>query len=130
MRIKVLLVDDHAIVREGIRSLLQLQDDIDIVGEAGTGDEAILRNRELRPDVIVMDISMAPVGGVEATRRILAEQPGAKIIGLSRHEDLGFVRSLLKAGASGYVTKRSVSSERYALPTPVICICSLRWQGR
>ena len=111
MSITVLLVDDHALVREGLRSLLQAHQGIDVIGEAGSGDEAILKNRETRPDVIVMDISMMPMGGIEATRRILAEHPKAKIIGLSRYEDLSYARSLLKAGASGYVTKRSVSSE-------------------
>ena len=109
--IRVLLVDDHALVREGIRSLLQLHNDIDVVGEAGDGREAIQRTRELTPDVVVMDISMPSMGGIEATRQILHENPAARIVILSRHDNLSYARSLLEAGASGYVPKKAVSTE-------------------
>ena len=109
--IRVLLVDDHALVREGISSLLKLQGDIDVVGEAGDGREAIEKSRELHPDVIVMDISMPSMGGVEATRQILRQNPTAKIVVLSRHDNLIYARALLEAGASGYIPKKALSTE-------------------
>lgn len=109
--IRVLLVDDHALVREGIRSLLQLHSDIDVVGEASDGREAIQKTRESDPDVVVLDISMPSMGGIEATRQIVKENPSARIVVLSRHDNLSYARSLLEAGASGYVPKKAVSAE-------------------
>jgi two-component system response regulator NreC len=109
--IRVLLVDDHTLVREGIRSLMQNYDDIDVVGEAGDGKEAIEKVSELDPDVVVMDLTMPVMGGIEATRRIIKQKPAARILVLSRHEDVNYARSLLEAGASGYVSKKAVSNE-------------------
>ena len=109
--IRVLLVDDHTLVREGIHALMQRHNDIDIVGEASDGREAIEKTNELDPDVIVMDLSMPSMGGIEATRQILRQKPAARIVVLSRHEDVSYARSLLEAGALGYVSKKAVSDE-------------------
>lgn len=110
-KIKVLLVDDHALLREGIHSLLELHDDIQVVGEAGDGEEAIRKAVKLNPDIVVMDISMPTLSGIEATRMILKEKPGIKIVVLSRHDNLNYARSMLKAGALGYVPKKVISAE-------------------
>lgn len=109
--IRVLLVDDHALVREGIHALLQLHSDIDVVGEASDGREAIEKTHELEPDVVLMDISMPSMGGIEATRKIVKENPATRIVVLSRHDNLSYARSLLEAGASGYVPKKAGSTE-------------------
>jgi len=109
--IRVLLVDDHALVREGIRALLQLHNDVEVVGEAGDGREAVEKTRELSPDVVVMDISMPAMGGIEATRQIVRENPSARVVVLSRHDNVSYARFLLEAGASGYVPKKAVSTD-------------------
>jgi two-component system response regulator NreC len=109
--IRVLLVDDHTLVRQGIRSLMQSYQDIEVVGEAGDGQEAVEKASETDPDVIVMDLTMPVMGGIEATRKIIRQKPGARILVLSRHEDINYARSLLEAGASGYVSKKAVSNE-------------------
>lgn len=110
-KIRVLLVDDHTILRDGIRLLLSSQEDIEVVGEAGDGEEAIVKARELKPDVILMDISLPKVNGIEATKMIKAERPEAKILILTMHEDEEYVFPLLAAGASGYILKKTASSE-------------------
>ncbi len=110
-KIKVLLVDDHAIMRDGIRALLSLDDDIEIVGEAGEGKEAIEKARQLLPDIIVMDIAMPGMDGLEATRRIMKEVPKAKVLILSQHNDKEFILSSIKAGSAGYIPKRALGSE-------------------
>ena len=109
--IKVMLVDDHAVVRMGFRLLLQGTQDIKVVAEANSGEEAVRLYQEVRPDVVVMDISMPGIGGLEAIARILAREPGAKILVLSAHEDVMHARRVLKAGAVGYLTKRSAADE-------------------
>lgn len=108
-RIKVMLVDDHAVVRMGFRLLLQSSHDIDVVGEAKSGEEAVRQFQELAPDVLVMDISMPGIGGLEAIDRVLAKNAQQKIVVLSAHEDVMHARRVLKAGAVGYVTKRSAA---------------------
>lgn len=108
-RIKVMLVDDHAVVRMGFRLLLQGASDIDVVGEASSGEEAVRQFQELAPDVLVMDISMPGIGGLEAIDRVLAKHPLQKILVLSAHEDVMHARRVLKAGAAGYLTKRSAA---------------------
>jgi two-component system response regulator NreC len=111
MSIKILLADDHAIVRQGLHSLLEKEPDIEVVGEAEDGREALELARELMPDVVVMDITMPNLNGVEATRLITHEFPKVKVIALSMHSDRTFVVSMLKAGASGYVLKECLSDE-------------------
>lgn len=106
-----MLVDDHAVVRMGFRMLLEGSSDIKVLGEADSGEEAVRRFGEVKPDVIVMDISMPGIGGLEAIDRILAKDPGVRILVLSAHEDAMHARRVLKAGAVGYLTKRSAAEE-------------------
>ncbi len=109
--IRVMLVDDHAVVRMGFKLLLQGVDDIEVVAEAESGEEAIKRYPEIKPDVVVMDISMPGIGGLEAVSRLLAKDTAAKILILSAHEDSSHPKRLLKAGAIGYLSKRSAAEE-------------------
>jgi two-component system, NarL family, invasion response regulator UvrY len=109
--IRAMLVDDHAVVRMGFRLLLQGTSDIEVVAEASSGEEAVRLFAEVRPDVAVMDISMPGIGGLEAIARILAREPAARILVLSGHEDVMHARRVLKAGAAGYLTKRSAAEE-------------------
>ena len=108
-RIGVMLVDDHAVVRMGFRLLIDGSPDMSVVAEADSGEEALRRIDEARPDVVVMDISMPGIGGLEAVHRILAKEPAARILVLSAHEDAMHARRVLKAGAAGYLTKRSAA---------------------
>lgn len=112
--IRVLIVDDHAIVREGICALLALADDITVVGQAGGGREAIALARSLSPDVIVMDIAMPDLGGLEASIEIRRERPGAPILVLSQYGDPEYVRRFLRAGVSGYVLKKAAGADLVA----------------
>ena len=109
--IRVMLVDDHAVVRMGFKLLLQGADDIEVVAEAESGEEAIKRYPDIKPDVVVMDISMPGIGGLEAVTRLLAKDPAAKVLILSAHEDSSHPKRLLKAGAVGYLSKRSAAEE-------------------
>jgi two-component system, NarL family, invasion response regulator UvrY len=104
-KIRVLLVDDHAVVRVGYRMLLKNSEDIEVIGEADSGEQACKAFVELQPDVIVMDLSMPGIGGLEAIRRIIARDANAKILVFSMHEDTVFVEQALQAGAKGYITK-------------------------
>jgi two-component system invasion response regulator UvrY len=108
-KIGVMLVDDHAVVRMGFRLLLDAAPDMRVVAEADSGEEALRRIDEARPEVVVMDISMPGIGGLEAVRRILAREPAARILVLSAHEDAMHARRVLKAGAAGYLTKRAAA---------------------
>jgi len=105
MSIKVMIVDDHQIVREGLRAMLEKEHDIKVVGEAVDGRMTERLARELSPDVIIMDVAMPDLNGIEATRQIVAELPGIKIIALSMHDDRRFVLNMFKAGAAGYMLK-------------------------
>jgi DNA-binding NarL/FixJ family response regulator len=110
-KIRILVVDDHAILRDGIRALLGLHDDIEIVGEASEGKEAIEKARELSPDVVVMDIAMPGMDGLEATRRITKKNPKARMLVLTQYDDKEYILSAIKAGASGYVPKRALGTD-------------------
>jgi DNA-binding NarL/FixJ family response regulator len=110
-RLRVLLADDHPIVRAGVRALLDTERDLEIVGEAGDGASVVRMAIELLPDVVLMDVSMPQVNGVEATKLILAQQPSLRILVLSAHEEPAFARMLFDAGAVGYALKRSASEE-------------------
>jgi len=110
-KIKVLIVDDHVLIREGIRSLLENQPDIEIIDEATNGSEAIQKTLELKPDIVLMDITMPVMGGIEATVKIKEAVPDTKILVLSVHEEDHYLSEILKAGASGYFIKGGTSSE-------------------
>jgi len=105
--IRILLVDDHAVVRTGFRLLLQARPDIAVVGEAESGEAACQRYLELSPDLVVMDIAMPGMGGIEALRRIRAHDPQAKVLALSAHDDPMHARRALREGALGFLSKRS-----------------------
>ncbi|MEO0319170.1 MAG: hypothetical protein RL404_2847 [Pseudomonadota bacterium] len=109
--INVMLVDDHAVVRFGFRMLLEATEDIRVVAEAESAEAAYQQIPVAKPDVIVMDISLGGTMGVEATRRIIARDKTARVLGLSSHEDPSYVRYMLKAGALGYLSKRSAPDE-------------------
>jgi len=106
-RVRILLADDHAVLRAGLRALLESAADFEVVGEAGTGEEAVERARELRPDVVVMDLSMPGIGGLEATRRIAALGQGTRVLVLTVHAEEEYLLPVLEAGGSGYVMKTS-----------------------
>lgn len=110
-RIRVMVVDDHAVLREGIRALLAKQPDITVVGQASNGAEAVEQAQALKPHVILMDISMPGIDGLEATRRIKARDPDVRILVLTQHEDEELIVPLLQAGAAGYIFKRAGGAE-------------------
>lgn len=103
--IKILIADDHKIMRDGLRTLLEKQADFKVVAEAGDGRTAVKLAQELNPHLVVMDVSMSDMNGVEASRQIISKIPGIKIIALSMHSDRQYIVEMLKAGASGYVLK-------------------------
>ena len=109
--IKVLIVDDHAVLRDGIRAMLGAYDEINIVGEASDGLEAIKKSLELMPDVVLMDIAMPGMDGLEATRRIKKKSPRVKVLVLTQYDDRQYILSAIKAGVDGYLPKRAVGSE-------------------
>ena len=113
-RIRIVIADDHSIVREGVRMILSGQEDFEVVGEASTGREALAQARALRPDVVVMDISMPDMTGIQATGEIRKELPSVQVLGLTMHEEESYVFELLKMGAAGYVLKRAAAEDLVA----------------
>lgn len=110
-KIRVIIADDHALVRDGIKALLSLTPDIEVIGEATDGRQAIDKCRELKPDVILMDIAMPGLGGLEATIELKHEVPKTRVLVLTQYDDPEYVRRFLKIGVSGYVLKRMLGSD-------------------
>jgi len=140
-KIKVLLVDDHAVLRAGLTALMEAEGDLQVVGEASNGEDAIELARTLRPDVVIMDLSMPGLGGLEATRRISALELGVKILVLTAHAEEEYLFPVLDAGGSGYVTKtradddlinavREVSRGEVFLYAPATKLLLQRYQER
>jgi DNA-binding NarL/FixJ family response regulator len=109
--IRIVIADDHTIVRDGLRALVEAQPGLLVVGEAADGHEAWLRACELQPDVLLLDLSMPPVGGADAAERIARDCPRVRLLALTMHEERGYVTRLLRAGAAGYLLKRTAAAE-------------------
>jgi DNA-binding NarL/FixJ family response regulator len=110
-RIKVLLVEDHSVVREGLRNLIELEDDFEVAGEAHTGREAVVQVKKLQPDVVLMDIAMPLLNGLEATRQVLKANPATKVLMLSAHNDDAYVNNATETGAMGFLLKQSTARD-------------------
>jgi len=111
MSVRILLADDHRIVREGLRSLLEKQPDMEVIAEADNGRTTVVLSRKHKPDVVIMDITMPDLNGIEATRQIITNSPGIKVLALSMHSTRKLVTEMLNAGASGYLLKHSAFEE-------------------
>lgn len=109
--LRILIADDHKMVREGLRLLIDSQPDMRVVGEAANGREVLLQARQLKPDVVVMDLSMPELNGLQATEQLLAQAPETKVVAITANEDESYLRQLCKVGAAGYVLKRSAGNE-------------------
>ncbi len=110
-KLRILLADDHGFIREGLKALISAQPDMEVIGEAEDGEAAVRAAGDCTPDVVVMDVSMPLLSGTQATMRLRESCPGIKVLALSMHEDVAYLRALLEAGASGYVLKRSAPQE-------------------
>jgi len=113
-KIRILLADDHAVVRQGFKMILAAQPDMEIVGEAGNGRDALDLAGQFQPDVAVMDVAMPELNGIEATRRLADVSPRTRVLALSMHKDSVYVREILRAGARGYLLKDSIASDLLA----------------
>ena len=113
MPIRILLADDHALFRSGLAALLAAHAEFEVVGEAADGFEAVRQAVALRPDVVLMDIGMPGLGGVEATREVRKQCPSVRILALTQHDEDGYLRQMLKAGAGGYLVKRAADTELF-----------------
>ena len=114
MTIRVLIVDDHTIVRTGLRALINGEAGMELVGEATCGEEALKLTQELRPDVLVLDLSLPDMDGIQVTRKLKSEQPDVRVLILTVHEDEALLREAIRAGASGYIIKHAAESELIA----------------
>jgi two-component system response regulator NreC len=114
MPIRILIVDDHGVLRAGLRSLLNNEPGFQVVGEAGTSDDGLRAALDLKPAVVLMDLSIPGMGGLEVTRQLREKLPGTRVVILTVHEDSALLRETMKAGAAGYVVKRAVESELIA----------------
>jgi len=121
VKLRILLADDHETVREGIRMIVNAQDDMEVVGEAGDGREAIRLAQELQPDVLVMDVSMPELNGLKAAAKLKRVAAAIKILTLTRHTDEAYMKELLQAGVSGYVLKQSASDELLRAIRAIAC---------
>lgn len=110
-QLRILLVDDHDIVREGVRLLIEAQPDMTIIGEADNGEDALKKAKELKPEIVIMDISMPELNGLKATEKLCKINPQINILILTRHEDIGYLKTLIEAGANGYILKQSAPEE-------------------
>ena len=110
-KITVILADDHTLVRQGLRALLRNEDDISVIGEADNGRQAVQMTQRLKPDVVLMDVAMPSLNGLEATRQIVQQSPGSKIVILSCYSDDEYVRQLIEAGAVGYLVKQNAAQD-------------------
>jgi two-component system response regulator NreC len=113
-KIRILLADDHPVVRQGFRLILSAHSDMEIVGEAGDGRQAVEMAERLKPDIVVMDVAMPGLNGIEATRRLLELVPHTRVLALSMHKDSVYVREILRAGAKGYLLKDSIDHDLLA----------------
>jgi len=111
MSIKIVIADDHGLMREGLRLLIDKEDDMEVVGEASDGRESLYITRKLKPDLVLMDVSMPNLNGIEATRLLIEEHTHVKVLALSAYSEKRFVSDILKAGASGYILKDALSEE-------------------
>jgi two-component system response regulator NreC len=109
--VKILLADDHAIVRQGLKLILSAHPDLEVVGEAANGREAVELANKLRPDLVLMDVQMPELNGIEATRQMVAANPRTRILVLSMHKEAVYVREILRAGARGYILKDAIDTE-------------------
>lgn len=110
-KLRILLADDHALIREGLKALINAQTDMEVVGEAADGLAAYRAAKELQPDLVVIDVSMPEMNGAKTTERLRQELPETKVLALTVHEDKGYLRQLIQAGASGYVLKRAAAED-------------------
>ncbi|MEZ5364873.1 MAG: response regulator transcription factor [Bryobacterales bacterium] len=108
---RILLADDHQVVRQGFARILNGEEDMEVVGEASDGREAVQKAIELKPDIVIMDVSMPELNGIEATRRLQKDHPRIRVLALSMHKDNVFVREILRAGAAGYLLKDAIDEE-------------------
>ncbi len=111
MTIQILIADDHGVLRAGLRALLSSEKDLEIVGEASSGEQALAMAQELKPDLILLDISLPDLSGIEVTRQLKEDRPGIRVLILTVHEDEGLLQEAIRAGAAGYIIKRAVESE-------------------